>query len=175
MAGGPRPHRRPGFSSDAIPVDLREDAGAGLGWRLAAGLALAAVLAPAIVWAWGRLGLRARGRPRLIAVGCVVALCLIVVAGTAASPQGRDWADERVLPSCAGEGGDAVANDPGRLVSASANQRRAWWGEAWRRFEDSPLLGPGAGSFALVHLQERRNSDGALATREPHGVGPRFL
>ncbi|HEX2503115.1 MAG TPA: O-antigen ligase family protein [Miltoncostaeaceae bacterium] len=162
------------LSSDAIPVDLREGAGAGFGWRLAAGLALAAVLAPAIVWAWGRLGLGARGRPRLIAVGLVVALCLIVVAGTAASPQGRDWADERVS-ELRGEGGDAVANDPGRLVSASANQRRAWWGEAWRGFEDSPLLGQGAGGFALVHLQERRNSDDALATREPHGVGPRFL
>ena len=68
-----------------------------------------------------------------------------------------------------------MANDPGRLVSASANQRRAWWGEAWRGFEDSPVLGQGAGGFALVHLQERRNSDDALATREPHGVGPRFL
>ncbi len=37
-----------------------------------------------------------------------------------------------------GEGGDAVANDPGRLVSTSGNQRRAWWGEAWRGFEATP-------------------------------------
>jgi len=162
------------LSSDAIPTDLREGAGAGLGWRLAIGLALAAALAPALVWAWARLGLGAPGRPRLIALGGAVALCLIVVAGTAASPQGRDWADERVA-ELRGEGGDAVANDPGRLVSASANQRRAWWGEAWRGFEDAPLLGQGAGGFALVHLQERRTSDDALATREPHGVALRFL
>ena len=74
-----------------------------------------------------------------------------------------------------GEGGDAVANDPGRLVSTAGNQRRAWWGEAWRGFEDSPLLGQGAGGFALVHLQERRNSDDALATREPHDTALRFL
>jgi hypothetical protein len=162
------------LSSDGIPVDLREDAGAGLGWRLAAGLAIAAVLAPAIVWAGNRLELGARRRRRLIAIGGAVAVCLVVVAGTAASPQGRDWADERVS-ELRGEGGDAVANDPGRLASASANQRRTWWGEAWRGFEDAPLLGQGAGGFALVHLQERRNSDGALATREPHGVALRFL
>ena len=162
------------LSSDAIPVDLREDAGAGLGWRLAAGLAIAAVLAPAIVWAANRLELGARRRRRLVAVGAAVALCLVVVAGTAASPQGRDWADERVS-ELRGEGGDAVANDPGRLASASANQRRTWWGEAWRGFEDAPLIGQGAGGFALVHLQERRNSDAALATREPHGVALRFL
>ncbi len=162
------------LSTDAVPVDLREGAGAGLGWRLAVGVALAAALAPAIVWAAGRLGLGAPGRPRLIAIGGAVALCLVIVAGTAASPQGRDWADQRVS-ELRGEGGDAVANDPGRLVSTAGNQRRAWWGEAWRGFEDSPLLGQGAGGFALVHLQERRNSDDALATREPHDTALRFL
>ena len=162
------------LSSDAIPVDLREGAGAGLGWRLAVGLALAAALAPGVVSAWSRLGLGERGRPRTIAVGLAVALCLIVAGGTAASPQGRDWADQRAS-ELRGEGGDAVANEPGRLVSASGNQRRAWWGEAWRGLEDSPLLGQGAGGFALVHLQHRRNSDDALATREPHGVALRFL
>ncbi len=166
--------REPLLSTDAIPVALREDAGAGLGWRLAAGVAVAAALAPAIVWACRRLGLDAPGRPRRIAVAAALVLCLAVVAGAAASPQGRDWADERVA-ELRGEGGDAVANDPGRLTSASGNQRRAWWGEAWRAFEDSPLIGQGAGGFSLVHLQERRNSDDALGTREPHGVALRFL
>jgi hypothetical protein len=164
----------PLLSSDAIPVGLREGAGAGLGWRLAAGLALAAALAPAIVWAWGRLGLGAPGRPRAIAIAAVAVLCVLAVAGAAATPQGRGWTGDRVS-ELRGEGGDAVANDPGRLVSASGNQRRAWWGEAWRGFEDSPVLGQGAGGFALVHLQERRTSDDALDTREPHGVALRFL
>lgn len=162
------------LSSDAIPVDLREGAGAGLGWRLAAGVVLAAVLAPLIVRGGTRAGLGTPGRPRRIAVGAALALCLVVVAAAAASPQGRDWADERVA-ELRGEGGDAVANDPGRLTSAAGNQRRAWWGEAWRGFEDAPLLGQGGGGFALVHLQERRTSDDALSTREPHGVWLRFL
>ncbi len=162
------------LSTDAIPVDLREGAGAGLGWRLAVGVALAAALGPALVWAARRLGLGERGRPRLIAIGGAVVLCLVIVAGTAASPQGRDWADQRVS-ELRGEGGDAVANDPGRLVSAAGNQRREWWGEAWRGFEDSPLLGQGAGGFALVHLQERRTPDDALATIEPHDAALRFM
>ena len=42
-----------------------------------------------------------------------------------------------------GEGGDAVANDPGRLVSTPGNQRKAWWGEAWRGFEDAPAARAG--------------------------------
>jgi hypothetical protein len=162
------------LSSDAIPVALREDAGAGLGWRLAAGAAAAAVLASAIVWAWGRLGLAVPGRPRRVAVAALIAVAAVAVAAAAASPQGRDWADERVA-ELRGEGGDAVANDPGRLTSASGNQRRAWWGEAWRGFADAPLAGQGAGGFALVHLQERRNSDDALSTREAHGVVPGVL
>jgi hypothetical protein len=164
----------PLLSSDAIPVDLREGAGTGLGWRLAVGVALAAALAPALVWAGARLGLGDPGRPRLIAIGALVVLCVAVVAGTAASPQGRDWADGRVA-ELRGEGGDAVANDPGRLVSTAGNQRKAWWGEAWRGFEDAPLLGQGAGGFALVHLQERRTGDATLATREPHDTALRFL
>jgi hypothetical protein len=163
----------PLLSEDQVPTDLREGAGAGLGWRLAIGLALAAALAPGLVWAWRRLGIDGR-KARLAVVAGAAALCLVVVVGAAATPAGRDWADARVT-ELRGEGGDAVANDPGRLVSASGNQRRAWWNEAWRGFEAAPLVGQGAGGFALVHLQERRNSDDALATREPHGVVLRVL
>ena len=36
----------PLLNADRVPVDLREGAGAGLGWRLAVGVALAAALAP---------------------------------------------------------------------------------------------------------------------------------
>jgi len=163
----------PLLSEDQVPTDLREGAGASLGWRLAVGVAVGAALAPGLVWAWERLGLDRR-RARTIAIAAAAALCLIVVVGAAATPAGRDWTDAR-LSELRGEGGDAVANDPGRLASASGNQRRAWWDEAWRGFEDAPLRGQGAGGFALVHLQQRDNSDDALATREPHGVVPRVL
>ena len=79
------------------------------------------------------------------------------VGAVAASGAARGWAGDRVS-EFRGEGGDAVANDPGRLVNAAGNQRKGWWGEAWRGFRDAPVLGQGAGGFALVHLQERRTA-----------------
>ena len=162
----------PLLNADRVPVDLREGAGAGLGWRLAVGVALAAALAPGLAWAAGRIGLD-RARPRtVLLVGAAV--LLVAVGAAAATPHARGWAGDRVS-EFRGEGGDAVANDPGRLVNTSGNQRKAWWGEAWRGFRDAPVLGQGAGGFALVHLQERRTADDALDTREPHDVALRFL
>ena len=135
--------------------------GAGLGAR-AGGRA-----GPGLAWAAGRTGLdrvrrahrAARGPGRARRGG----------GAAAATPGARGWAGDRVS-EFRGEGGDAVANDPGRLVNTSGNQRKAWWGEAWRGFRDAPLLGQGAGGFALVHLKERRTGDDALDTREPHDV-----
>jgi hypothetical protein len=103
-----------------------------------------------------------------------VAVLVVGVGVAAATPHARHWAGDRVS-EFRGEGGDAVANDPGRLVNTSGNQRKAWWGEAWRGFRDAPVLGQGAGGFALVHLKERRTGDDALDTREPHDVALRFL
>jgi hypothetical protein len=60
-------------------------------------------------------------------------------------------------------------------VSASSNQRAAWWGQAWRGFAESPLVGQGAGGFRLVHLQERTSGEDRLLTTEPHGLVPRTL
>jgi hypothetical protein len=161
------------LSTDFLPAEMREEGAAGFGWRLAVGLALAAVLGPALARAWARLGLEGpRGRRLAAGLGAAVVLALAVTA--AASPAARDWADDRAA-EFRGEGGDAVANQPDRLVSAASNQRKAWWGEAWDGFLDAPIQGQGAGGFALVHLQERASGGDALNTREPHGVALRFL
>ncbi len=158
------------LSTDQIPTALREDAGAGLGWRLAVSLALAAVLAPGIHWAARRLGVDRRRARRVVAIGAL-ALVVIVAVGAGTSSTSRDWVGDR-LAEFRGEGGDAVANDPGRLVNAAGNQRKGWWAEAWRGFRDAPVLGQGAGGFALLHLRERRSGDDSLNTREAHGVLP---
>lgn len=163
----------PVLTTDGLTGDLRADAGRALGWRLLVGLGGAAALAPAIAHLLGRRRIDAARARRLgaLAAGGAVALAAVVLL---AVPAGRDWAGDRVA-ELRGEGGDAVANDPGRLVDAGGNQRRAWWGEAWRGFLDAPATGQGAGGFALVHLQERRSGDDTLQTREPHGVLMRFL
>ncbi|MGD9696578.1 MAG: O-antigen ligase family protein [Thermoleophilia bacterium] len=161
------------LSTDAVPTDLREGPGAGLGWRLAVGVALAAALAPGLAWTWRRLGLGGARTRRAALVGGLVLLVAAVgvLSGTAT---GRGWTGDRVA-EFRGEGGDAVANTPGRLVNTAGNQRKAWWGEAWRGFEDSPAVGQGAGGFPLVHLRYRLSGDDALNTREPHGVVLRML
>ena len=133
----------PLLSADQIPTALREDAGLGLGWRLAVGLAAGAVLAVGLArWA-ARLHLDP-ARVRRIGAVVVAVLLVGVVATFAASGGARDWAGDRV-GEFRGEGGDAVGNDPGRLVNASGNQRRGWWEEAWRGFEAAPVLGSGEG------------------------------
>lgn len=163
----------PALTTDGLPVGQRADAGLGLGWRLAVGLALAAVLAPLVVRAAERTGLDA-ARARRIGLAAVAGVVLATGVAVAVVPDARGWTGDRAA-EFRGEEGDAVANDPGRLVSTAGNQRRGWWGEAWRGFLDAPVVGQGAGGFALVHLQERTTGDPSLMTREPHGVVVRFL
>lgn len=157
----------PLLNADRVPVDLREEAGAWLGLRLAVGLALAALLAPLLARWWARLRIDRRRARRVVALGAAV--LALGAAAALASPAGRDWGGDRVS-EFRGEGGDAVANDPGRLVNAAGNQRKAWWGEAWRAFRDDPLLGQGAGGFPLVHLGQREVGDDSLNAREPHDL-----
>ncbi len=163
----------PVLTEDGVPVDVRAGDALGLGWRIVVGVALAALLAPGIVMLAERTGLdpRRTGRAALAALVAVVVVGVVVVA---AVPSARGWADERV-GEFRGDAGDAVANDPGRLVNTAGNQRRGWWGEAWRGFLDAPLAGQGAGGFTLVHLQERRTGDDSLQTREAHGILPGVL
>lgn len=158
----------PALTADRLPVDLRESAGLGLGWRLVVGVALGAALAWALPRAAERIGLEGvRGRRAGLAALAVLAVGVVVA--TAATPAGRDWVGDR-WAEVQGEGGDAVANDPGRIVSAAGNQRAAWWGQAWRGFASSPVLGEGAGGFRLVHLAERRVDNDRLRTTETHDV-----
>ncbi len=164
----------PALSTDGLPAALREGAGAGLGWRLALGMAVAALITRGALEAVRRRPPADPRRAARRAAATGAALVLIGAVAVAATPAGRDWAGDRVA-ELRGEGGDAVANDPARLVSASGNQRLGWWGEAWRGFADAPLTGQGAGGFALVHLAEREVGDDLLNTREPHGVVLRVL
>lgn len=160
----------PLLSADQIPTAVREQAAAGLAWRILAALAIAAVLAPGLALLAGRITLDRR-RARRLAAALAVGVVVAGVAGFLVSEPARDWGGDR-LAEFRGEGGDAVANDPGRLVNAAGNQRKGWWGEAWRGFTAQPVIGQGAGGFSLIHLQERRSGDDDLSTREAHGVLP---
>ncbi len=43
----------------------------------------------------------------------------------------------------------------GRLLTASGSNRADYWGVAWNSFQDAPLLGEGAGTYARTWLAER--------------------
>lgn len=154
------------LSDDNVPVALREGPGLGLGWRMLVGMAVASAVAGLAPRLAARL-VRDPGRASRAAALACAGVAALGIAGAVATPEGRDWVGDR-WAEVRGEGGDAVANDAGRLVNASGNQRSAWWAQAWRGFQDAPLVGHGAGGFRLVHLQERRVADDRLITDEPH-------
>jgi O-antigen ligase len=54
----------------------------------------------------------------------------------------------------------------------SSNNRWNWWREAWTAFQDEPIGGNGAGSFALSHRLLREDR---LRVLEPHSEPLQFL
>lgn len=66
--------------------------------------------------------------------------------------------------------GDRVAHIPGlsRLLSSDSNNRSGWWDEAWQGFLSAPVVGHGAGSFPLTHLQERTAAVDGNEVRNAH-------
>jgi hypothetical protein len=141
------------LTADGLLATERQGAGAGLGWRLALGMALAAALALAGRRLAARIGPGRLPRPGRRGVIAAAAVCAVAAVGA-----GAVAADQR--------GG--LGNDPGRFASLDSNHRLDWWGEAARAFGDDPLIGSGAGSFPLLHLQERRDGNPLLNVRQPH-------
>jgi tetratricopeptide (TPR) repeat protein len=60
-----------------------------------------------------------------------------------------------------------VPQGSGRLTALSSNHRWTWWREAWQVWEANPVVGTGAGSFALARLPIREDTQRPL---EPHNV-----
>jgi hypothetical protein len=57
--------------------------------------------------------------------------------------------------------------DPVRLVSTNSGNRWVWWKEAAGAWSDAPLVGHGAGSFALLHKRYRAQP---LPVTQAHSV-----
>jgi len=162
-----------GLTTDALTDDAllaadRTDAGIGLLWRIVLGVAIAL----AIGWlamrllGGGRLNRKRAGRVAIV-LGAIV--ILTAVGYTAAKPDDvGGWISTRASQIAGTSGG--LANTPGRLGSFDTNQRIDWWSEAAGSFEAAPVIGEGAGSFALVHLRERTNAENRLNVRQPHNL-----
>src|SRR5829696_5595523 len=66
-----------------------------------------------------------------------------------------------------------LPNSSARFAAAGSNHRWVWWKQAWNGWEERPVVGTGAGSFALTNLRYRTTFlDQAT---EPHNVPLQFL
>ena len=155
---------RPALVEDAAGRAARVDDGplfalvAGVGALLAVGLAL-----------WVPL-------ERLVTERRVVVTRALAVVGVAAALAGAatlvasvgnpfTWAGDQV------SGGECV-NDPGRLTELCDNNRLAWWGDAVEIARDHPVMGTGAGTYAIARLRIR---DDATPVTQPHSVPLQLL
>ncbi len=149
----------PGVTSNDQPHSVRVHDGLLFGLALVAGAVLVA-LVPAVAPEARR---RLLVRRALAGLGVACAIVGIAIAATNAS----SWWDEFRNPASA-----ETSNDPGRLASASSNNRWRWWGEAVDGWQLRKLAGTGAGSFELVHKRFRDNNQ---AVTEPHDLPVQFL
>ena len=162
-----------GLTTDALTDDAliaadRSDAGLGLLWRILLGVAIALLVG----WLAMRLlggGTLTRRRAGLVAMVLAGLVVVGAIGYTAAKPdEVGGWISTRASEIAGTSGG--LANNPGRLGSLDTNQRIDWWKEAAASVGESPIIGEGAGSFALVHLRERTNPEDRLNVRQPHNL-----
>ncbi|MDX6504734.1 MAG: hypothetical protein QOE29_1859, partial [Gaiellaceae bacterium] len=150
----------------AAALGLAGRDGALFGVALVAGLAGAALLAPRLAEVRVAREERVVRSAALAGLGLLGAALVVLVVhdgGPIAFVQAR-WHEF----AAARPGSESAA----RLGSVGS-YRWSWWQEAWRGFEQRPLAGHGAGSFALTHLHFRK--DVLSIVREPHSMPLQLL
>jgi O-antigen ligase len=158
---------RPALSEDRVPLALREEAGAELGAVLA-GTGLVLLLAGLAI------GFALASRPprpgtrRAVGAALLVALALVpvgVVGALALSDRGLGGTVSDSWRSLTDPEASSPANDPARLTETGSVRAR-YWREAWAVFRDEPVLGVGAGGYAIARPRYREDD---LAVRHAHG------
>ncbi len=155
------------LTDDRVPLGLREQAGLQLGLLLAVVLALltlaglgvgfARATNPPSRLARDRAGVALLVALALVPVGAIVALSL-GERGLTGSISAR-W-EQLTDPSA-----PLPRNDNSRLTAAGS-VRAQYWDEALKMFDERPLVGVGAGGYAIVRKRFRRNDP---AVRHAHG------
>src|SRR5947209_4883164 len=173
------PRRRPGCATAVPPVALafahRSLADpAPLHDRIAGGWLLAGVLAAGLLALLGAgwLALRAESRVAwrpgwsraiwaALATAAVAGAVALLATGAVARAV-HDFGRADLAPSISA---------PSRLLSTNSGNRWTWWREAAGAWSARPVLGHGAGSFEVLHLQYR---DDLLQVRQPHDLPLQF-
>jgi len=161
---------QPGLVDDGQSYDDRLHDGLVLGAALVvlgAAVAGAAWVAIAREDRWRAL-VRWQPSGTRLAAGAVAALAVVILLVSGGHPV--DWLhdgfNEFTNPT------SAAGSAPSRLTSLNSNSRWTWWKEAWRLWEDNPVVGTGAASFAVARRPIRENTTYAT---EPHNLVLQFL
>jgi tetratricopeptide (TPR) repeat protein len=161
---------RPGLVDDGQSYDDRLHDGLLFGAVLVVVGALLAAVAVLAIAREDRWRARFRWQPSgaLLAAGTAVALAVLVLLVSGGHPVDwlRDGFREFTNPT------SAAGMTPERITSLNSNSRWTWWKEAWRLWEDNPVVGTGAASFAVARRPIRENTTYAL---EPHNLPLQFL
>ena len=154
------------FTTDGVELSVRADAGPTFGLLLLLAVALAYGLClAALSWRERRALPHAarRGVGRAAAIAAAVALLAGLVGG-ATTERGlggtlSDRLEELTDDSTQGTSGP-------RRLGPTASSRGAYWRAAIHVFEDHPVAGAGAGTFAVTSLRYRES---AHVSRHAHG------
>jgi O-antigen ligase len=161
---------RPGLVDDGQSYDNRLHDGLLFGAVLAVVGTVVAVAAVVAISREDRWKARFRWQPSRarLAVGSTAALAVVVLLVSGGHPVDwlRDGFSEFTNPT------SATGMTPERITSLNSNSRWTWWKEAWRLWEDNPLVGTGAASFAVARRPIRENTTYAT---EPHNLPLQFL
>ena len=166
------PLSKDAFTAPLQPLDARE-AVAGDFALIAVALVLALAATGFAIESWRRrrpasLALRRRAAQGVALTACAVAL--VAVGTVAASDRGLGGTISERVDQLTSED-EGPPGGAARLGSVSSS-RGQYWREAARSFEERPVIGAGANSFALARLTHRRN---LLIAGHAHGFGAQVL
>jgi O-antigen ligase/Tfp pilus assembly protein PilF len=155
------------LSSEGVPLAERATAGHQLGALVLAMLVLLTIAGIAIGFITARrapsLVLRRRAGALLLAA---IVLAVIAFAGALAhSQRGFTGSISHTFDTLTNPNAKPPPNTPGRLT-AVASVRARYWKEALQVFDAHPLLGAGAGGYAIAHLRYETQT---LEVRHAHG------
>jgi hypothetical protein len=161
---------RPGLVDDGQSYDDRLHDGLVFGAVLVVVGALVVAAAVVAIRREDRWRARFRWQPSgaRLAAGAAAALAVLVLLVSGGHPVDwlRDGFREFTNPT------STAGSSPERITSLNSNSRWTWWKEAWRLWEDHPVVGTGAASFAVARRPIRENTTYAI---EPHNVALQFL
>ena len=113
----------------------------------------------------GVISMRTRRRLGIVAVAGACLVPLVAFTSVAFSDRGLTGTiDDRVSQLTSET--EIAPEEGGDRVFASSSTRGKYWREADRVFDDRPIAGVGAGSFAVARLRHRTDSS---VTRHAHG------